>query len=206
MTWDTAGHLDTCRNGTHLGDCIYHSCPHQYKCPYSYCIPVHTICDGRVDCPDGNDETDCYTMACPHLLKCKADNQCFQKIDVNNGVINLPSYHDDEVGISSCPDSCECEGLAVYCAGEHRNSYIQQTAFARSLIIRVNNTPIINNDHETFSLFLYLKPLDLSDNRISYFKPGSFIKLQSLAVVKLVIINVPLSVIQRLSFSRFDKC
>ena len=196
LTWDAAGHLATCRNGAHLGDCIYHSCPHQYKCPYSYCIPVHAICDGRVDCPDGNDETNCSTLVCPYFLKCKADNRCIHKNDVNNDVINCPSYHDDEVGNESCPDSCECVGLAVYCVGEHLNSYIQQAAFARSLIIRIDDISIINN--ETFSSFLYLKYLDLSDSRFSCFKSGSFRKLQLLA--RLVMVNVSLSVIPEYFF------
>ena len=94
------------------------------------------------------------------------------------------------------PDSCECVGLEVHCVGDHLNSYIQQAAFARSLIIRVNDTSVINN--ETFSSFWYLRYLDLSNNRFSYFRTGSFSNLHSL--VKLVIVKVPLSVIQRYFF------
>ena len=142
LTLDAAGHLATCRNGAHLSDCIYHSCLHQYKCPCSYCIPVHAIyiCDGRVDCPDGNDETDCnHTLVCPHLLKCKADGICVHKSDVNNGFINCPSYHDDEVtiGIKSCPDSCKCVGQAAYCEGNDLSSYIQQVGFVFELVAYV---------------------------------------------------------------------
>ena len=196
LTWDSTGHLATCRNGGHLSDCIYHSCPHQYKCPYSYCIPVHAICDGRVDCPDGNDETDCYPLVCRHLLKCKADNRCIQKNDVNNGIITCPSYHDDEVGMTSCPNRCECVGLAVYCVGKHLSSYIEQVALARSLIIKVDDISVVNS--ETFSTFLYLKYLDLSDNRFSYFHTGGLRNLQLLA--KLVMVNVSLSVIPEYFF------
>ena len=95
------------------------------------------MCDGRVDCPDGNDEMDCHALVCPHLLKCKADGICVHKRDVNNGFINCPSYHDDEVtfGMTSCPDSCQCVGQAVHCAGNDLSSYIQRVAFVRSLII-----------------------------------------------------------------------
>ena len=191
LTWDSAGRLAICRNGAHLKDCIYHSCPHQYKCPYSYCIPVHAVCDGRVDCPDGNDETDCHTLLCPHFLRCKADGICVHKNDVNNGLINCPSYHDDELGIKPCPDGCECLGQAVYCFGYHLISYIKHIDFARSLIIRAGVVSEVNN--YTFSSFINLKYLDLSDNRFSYIQTSSFSSLQ--AVVKLAMDNVSLSVI-----------
>ena len=191
MTWDSAGRLATCRNGAHLRNCIYHSCPHQYKCPYSYCIPVYAVCDGRVDCPDGNDETDCHTLLCPHFLRCKADDICVHKNDINNGLINCPSNSDDELGIKSCPDSCECLGQAVYCGGNHLNNYIKQIDFARSLIIRSGVVSEVNN--ETFSSFINLKYLDLSDNRFSNFQTSSFSTLR--AVVKLEMVNVSLSAI-----------
>ena len=195
LRWDSAGSLATCRNGAHLRDCIYHSCPHQYKCPYSYCIPVHAFCDGRVDCPDGNDETDCHTLFCPHFLRCKADGLCVHKIDINNGLINCPSYHDDELGIKACPDSCECLGQAVYCFGSHLNKYIKEVDFARSLIIS-GVLSDVNND--TFSTFINLKYLDLSNNRFSYFQTSSFSNLQS--VVRLAMVNVSLSVIGQYYF------
>ena len=198
LMWDSAGRLATCRNGAHLRDCIYHSCPHQYKCPYSYCIPVHAVCDGRVDCPDGNDETDCHTLHCPFFLRCKADGICVHKNDINNGLINCPSYHDDELGIKSCPDSCECLGRAVYCFGSHLNNYIKQVDFARSLIIRAGVVSEVNN--YTFSSFINLKYLDLSDNRFNDFQTSSFSSLQLQSVVKLAMVNISLSIIRQYYF------
>ena len=67
-------HLATCRNGAHLSDCIYHSCPQRFECAYSYCIKLHAVCDGVIDCPDAQDEHDCQALSCPHTLKCKRDN------------------------------------------------------------------------------------------------------------------------------------
>ncbi|XP_053400437.1 G-protein coupled receptor GRL101-like [Mercenaria mercenaria] len=37
------------------------SCPENtVKCPRSYCIPLRFVCDGRIQCPGGEDEHDCY--------------------------------------------------------------------------------------------------------------------------------------------------
>ena len=193
LTWDIAGHLATCRNGAHLSDCIYHSCPHQFKCPYSYCIPSQAMCDGTSDCADGRDEQSWSMLSCPHLLKCKADGMCIHKNDVNNGVINCLSYHDDEVtdGIRSCPERCRCVGYAVYCVGSYLDSYIKQATFARSLIFRAHGMSEMNTD--TFYLYQNLKYLDLSNSRFSTFQTQSFRKPHS--VVKLVMTNVSLSVI-----------
>ena len=37
-------------------------CPVGYmKCRRAYCIPLHSICDQIIDCPQGEDELNCYT-------------------------------------------------------------------------------------------------------------------------------------------------
>ena len=198
LTWNTAGHLSTCRNGAHLSDCIYHSCPHQYKCAYSYCIPVQAVCDGRVDCPDGSDEADCQNHLCPHLLKCKTKNACVHKNDVNDGVTHCPAFKDDEItkGISSCPTECDCVGHAVYCMNNELDSFINQVSFARALVLKIDKP--LNLYNINFSHFVNIRYLDLSHNRINNIKLFSFKGLQSL--VKLLITNVPLSVIPQNCF------
>ena len=73
---------------------------------------------------------------------------------------------------------------------------MQQAAFARSLIIRASNASFMRKD--TFSLFVNLKYLDLSDRRFGYFQTSTFSSLQS--VVKLAMVNVSLSMIPKYYF------
>ena len=40
-------------------------CPDGYfKCPDSYCISLHNICDGKQHCSNGEDEQDCGMIKC----------------------------------------------------------------------------------------------------------------------------------------------
>ncbi len=45
-----------CRNSGHLSNCQHHACPSHFKCPHSYCIPIHSVCDSKQDYPNGEDE------------------------------------------------------------------------------------------------------------------------------------------------------
>ena len=58
-----------CKNFEHLYYCDDYECPHMYKCPMTYCIPLRLVCDSTSDCPDGDDETFCTNLTCPGLLR-----------------------------------------------------------------------------------------------------------------------------------------
>ncbi len=62
-----------CQNGKHLLNCKQHTCPSHFKCLDAYCIPVHTVCDGKAECPYGEDETNCQMLTCPGFLFCRHD-------------------------------------------------------------------------------------------------------------------------------------
>ncbi|KAL4221448.1 hypothetical protein ACF0H5_019705 [Mactra antiquata] len=57
---DSTGYILGCRSGFHLQECAEFVCPPAtVKCPGSYCIPLHYVCDGINQCPNGEDETGC---------------------------------------------------------------------------------------------------------------------------------------------------
>ena len=60
MDVDHYGQATGCKDGSHLRVCAAEVCPLPYrKCPDAYCIPPQMLCDGKADCPQGDDEHDC---------------------------------------------------------------------------------------------------------------------------------------------------
>ncbi len=80
----------TSDHGLNLKHCYYHECPGMYKCINSYCIPYHKVCNGKLDCPSGEEEINCDQIICPGLLKCIGDHVCVSWNDICNGYIHCP--------------------------------------------------------------------------------------------------------------------
>lgn len=64
-----------------------------FSCGNGVCIPHHYVCDGRIDCPDGNDEMPKYCGQNPCLGKFLCDGRCISRklccdplVDVNCSV------------------------------------------------------------------------------------------------------------------------
>ncbi len=108
-----------CRNGAHLSNCSSHGCPSMFKCPLSYCIPYHYVCNGRLDCPHGEDETSCLgELECPGLLRCRRDAVCVHPDSVGDKIIDCELSADDETFLDmlECPAHCKCLGNSVVCS------------------------------------------------------------------------------------------
>lgn len=113
--------LQFCPNGAHLAKCAHFVCTRHFKCPAYYCIPWGYVCDGRWDCPIGNDELSdtCSTRNCHGMLKCQVDNSvCVHFADICDGE-NDCLHGDDETFCDlkqMCPQRCECFKYALSCS------------------------------------------------------------------------------------------
>ena len=67
-------HLIPCRNGGHLDNCKFFECNTMFKCPDSYCVPWTYICDGKWDCPYGEDEK--RNKVCTGEIVCEGMFKC----------------------------------------------------------------------------------------------------------------------------------
>ena len=93
--------LIPCRNGGHLENCATFECNMMFKCPNYYCVPWSYVCDGKWDCPFGEDELDnkvCHGKSvCKQMFKCRSEyNKCISISNVCDNYIDC-LYHDDEL-------------------------------------------------------------------------------------------------------------
>ena len=93
---DSRGRIGTCRNAGHLVNCESFGCTNMIKCPMSYCISFHRVCDGVIDCQDGSDETSCPMNSCPRMFRCVQEQICILPRDVCDGKIHCQHSLDDE--------------------------------------------------------------------------------------------------------------
>ena len=199
-----ANKMKYCRNGGHLSNCLSHVCPSMYKCPQSYCIPFHYVCNGRIDCPQGEDEQKCNTSSCPGLLKCRHDDVCVHPNAVGDGDADCPISRDDEalLHVVRCPTGCLCIGYAVMCSNANWTDMsrlpreMRKIVFVGHMFLPVLNFPIAlyvnlanNSIKELFTLRirgLYnVIHLILSENNIQRLGAKQFYGLAHLRVLDL---------------------
>ena len=122
-------HLRPCSNGGHLENCKDFECNLKFKCFESHCIFWEYICDGKWDCPQGDDES--YEAICGgsdicvNMFVCRASRQtCVHLGNVCDGEQNCPR-NDDELSCGLkrviCPTNCACFLFALDCNFEEFN-------------------------------------------------------------------------------------
>ena len=89
-------------------------CPHHFKCNEYYCVPFKYTCNGRNDCPLGDDEQSCADRNCTGLFKCQNTNTCLHFYEVSDGTVDCKDG-DDELypDLGTCPMHCDCLTLAA---------------------------------------------------------------------------------------------
>ena len=118
---ESSGSLAHCADGTHLGReaaCEIATCHRQFKCVNSYCIPTRMVCNGQINCPNGDDEI-CGAelgglLSCPGHLKCSGTSFCVPPWEVCDGNVHCP-HQDDEKFCNLCFKGCKCHGNTIHC-------------------------------------------------------------------------------------------
>ena len=198
-----------CKNGGHLSNCQYHTCPSQFKCPDAYCVPVHTICDGKQDCPDGEDESNCQSLSCPGFLLCRHDNICVHPYDVWGDRVKCLLSRDDKAltNVPRCPMFCSCLGYAISCKFSQVAALPRLSVALRILLldsIQINISNIGFTEESIFLLdlqvtnasidqlqpghlsnFIFLKNLNISYNILTNIGPQTFSTLENLEKIDL---------------------
>ena len=115
--------LIPCQNGRHLKHCKTFSCDIMFKCLDNYCIAWSYVCDGKWDCPKGEDELDISVcnekLACIRMYHCRNTKHiCLHLGNICDGHTDCPFGDDEllcELKIIECPSFCVCLLYAIDC-------------------------------------------------------------------------------------------
>ena len=119
---NTENQMIPCKMGDHLDNCAKFECNIFFKCPEYYCIHWSYVCDGKWDCPYGDDEINIGICTgenvCHNMYKCSNVFKCINLGSVCDGQSDCP-YDDDEMlcdlKLIQCPVSCRCLIYAITC-------------------------------------------------------------------------------------------
>ena len=176
--------------------CLYVSCPLNFKCHSSFCIPIRKVCDGVVDCFYGEDESFCLMITCKGLFQCRNESYCLPPWEVCDGTIHCPKWGDDELYCSKCPAGCQCHGNAVYCntvTASLNTTHLQQLCQytgIKALIYRASAENII--DHICHpELMIYLVMQRVTQHLLSVNRSDTFPELRYLDLTHNTITMIP---------------
>ena len=188
---DQYGVTKHCNNTEHLHYCVDFSCPNHYKCPRSYCIPMHLVCDGVKDCPQGEDEEQCSEFVCRGYMRCKGMSLCLHPNYLCNGAIDCTMYGDDELlcNYKDCPAQCECTGFIIVCHKVRIDNLNSTVNFESKAIIITNS--VVDLKDMTLASLLVTHLLNLSNSMIfPHIDPSSFKNMIRLQIVDLTNVNI----------------
>ncbi len=167
-----------CPSNIHLKYCNNINCTNSFKCPNSYCIPHRNICDGKWDCPFGQDEEiNCTHLSCPGFFHCKGLSSCIHPIEICDNKVDCKSeYQDDELMCVlgySCPKRCICLGLGLECHNASLSTFpLVGKKWLKLMSLSFNNIPFL--DRNMLQPFSHLVYLNLSHNNMTEISVDAF--------------------------------
>ena len=180
------GTIRHCTDGGHLGfdHCPRHECPGLFKCANAYCVLLHMLCDGELDCPSGEDEGGCASLKllpCPGMLRCRDESHCVHPHYYNDRVAQCPLYKDDEkvLDTMTCPKSCICVTSSFVCDGVYIKD-IPSWVNNQSLHVLSLRRTQFELKSDIFNDLVNLQVLVLSSNRYTTIPDRIFEKVQTL--------------------------
>ncbi len=130
-------------------------------------MPWGYRCDGKPDCPHGEDEKGCHEKNCHNLLKCKESIVCVHVTDTCNGRADCPLGEDELFcDLPVCPDGCTCLHYAMTCSNS--NSIMKINDNLPFLFISISKSTL---SHGFVKFLVGVKVLRLQNNsaKTSYF-------------------------------------
>ena len=188
---DHYGVTKYCTNTEHLHYCTDFICPKHYKCLQSYCIPLHSVCDGIKDCPQGQEEDNCSGFVCRGYIRCKAMDNCLHPDKLCNGIVDCPVHGDDEkfCGAVHCPQNCECVGFTIICAELKKNNFNYASSTDKRVVIIFNSTIYCHDLQHGSSRRLHI--LNLTKSAIlPHLSPDDINNMPDLRVLVLDTVNM----------------
>ena len=126
-----------CRNGSHLENCEKFECNVMFKCPNYYRVPWTYVCDGKWDCPYGEDEYNIEVCigksVCEKMFKCRNEHRkCISVSNVCDNQLDC-LHHDDEMfcelKLLQCPFKCNFLVHTITCIDlQYDNSHFHLSA------------------------------------------------------------------------------
>ena len=187
-------HMTPCRNGAHLQSCKGAVCSMRFKCKLDYCIPWDYVCNGRWDCPNGEDEI-LYDLCgnkkvCTNMYKCKGTKQiCIHLGSFCNDKEECPLGDDEhycDLKDSKCLPGCHCLLFGLFCTETELSTKYNELSYLSvhitnstihyfnkfvdsmkqyTMIVRMPNNYI--KDMSQFCLLRHILLLDLGHNCLS---------------------------------------
>ncbi|XP_077989864.1 uncharacterized protein LOC144444325 [Glandiceps talaboti] len=165
--FDEYGYQVGCRDVTHIQNCDLFQCPAgMFKCPSSYCIPLHRRCDGVQDCAYGQDEQDCDkgSFMCQGDYKCHGSDNCIPLWQLCDGTKHCANGDDEILCDVLCPKNCQCNGYVIECINKELLYFPDDVDENTRKITFIGNS--FNMSEVNVSSYIFLGELDISNNKI----------------------------------------